>query len=966
MSRRWWTASWLPRRPARRAISRRLGAWRFGVAARVVALAVIPLLSIALSIGGYMVHVRLIDAKVALQERGDIIAANLAMASELALLTRDTAQLRRLCEATLRQPDVIWATVRDDERRMLVQCGRPSAHDADGGCYQAPMGTVGVAVSDFAPAEAAVSSSTPLGWAEVHLSSANALARQQRILLTSLLIVVGGLMLSLLGALRIGAGISRPLLALSEAMTRYRDGEERVRIDIRAHDEIGELARDFDRMTEALAQSQSRLREQVDDATRELQRNIAELTAKNRELTSAREAALEAGQAKQEFLARMSHEIRTPLNAIIGFSRLLRQDADAGVRDEYTQIIDRAATQLLCVIDDVLNFTKLESGNLELEQVPFDPAASLEDVVAMLAPAARAKGLELALVVHRDLPPRLRGDVHRITQVVINLLDNAIKFTASGHVLLEACYRRDDGDCLSIAVDDSGIGLSAEARERLFQPFVQADSSVTRRYGGTGLGLVISQRLVGLMGGRIGVESRPGHGSRFQFSIPCPVAAAGTLDAATPPLTGRRVLIYDRQPVQLRALRTALLGWQAQVYNVARPERLLALLDTGVTRRDDADRAGDDPSARGGAAFDAVLLGLSLDESASPGLDHLLREVRARFSGPVLLLVGAETWRLPGTLDSARAIAWASKPIRRGTLYRVLCRLLGQTAGAPEILDDDDSLPMAEPPPPHPTKRPMARPTDRAGDSAAEGPTQSRAEPVGDPALHLLVVEDNAFNRLLLQRLLAVRDIRVTETANGTEAIAAARRASFDLILMDIHMPDLDGLETARRIRADAGRAGRPCPPIIALSADVFAEERTARRDWPFDALVRKPISESALDQALQRALDGSRHAGSRAPSPHRKRAYVADLEARLRTESLDLLRQLDSALANPVDGGDRAAASAIVHQMKGLRGFFGHRDQEAEFRALEAAIASEPMPALRARLRGLRRAFDADPRGSA
>jgi two-component system sensor histidine kinase BarA len=875
-------------------------------------LAVVPLLVIALSIGGYMIHVRLVDAREALHERGDIFAANLAMATELALLTRDLVRLQTLCDAALRQPDVIWTAVYDADDQTLAECGFRSGHDDDGGCYKAPIGADGVRVDDFDPPNASSAVPPAIGWVEVHLSSAGVQARQRRILLTSLLIVVGGLLFSMAAALRIGSGISGPLLALSDALRRHRDGEEPVRIAAAGNDEIGDLANDFNRMAETLERSQATLREQVSLATNELRRTVDELTRKNAELRAAREAALEAGREKNEFLARMSHEIRTPLNAVIGFSRLLRADPGPRRIEEYTRTIDLAATQLLCVIDGVLSFTKLESGALELERLAFDPCDCIEDAVAMLSPAAHEKGLELALVLHRDIPPTLEGDVHRLTQVIINLLDNAIKFTYTGHVLVEAGYA--DGE-LRVAVDDSGIGMTPDQRGRLFQPFVQADSSVTRRFGGTGLGLVICERLVRQMGGTIGVDSRPGRGSRFHFSIPfdLPGARVGTGSASVPAplLAGRKVLVYDRQPAQLRALRTALIGFSMQVHNVARPDRLAALLES------------DD---HGGAPFELLLLGLDSDEAEASRLRRLLGRIRRSFGGPVLILVGRACWEVPAAGPDASSalgdIDWATKPIRRARLYQRLCRLLRlepALAGG----DADDG-----------TKRPLLR------------------------GKRVLMVEDNAFNRVLLGRLLSEREIDVQEAGNGAEAIAAARQTRFDLILMDIHMPDLDGIEAARRIKTGAAAAGRRCPPIIAMSADVFAEQRTPKQDWPFDGVIVKPISDAALDQAMQRAFDVERNPAVASmplqPSPRPAPGLpsgAADLEDQLRVELERLLR----VLAQEIDAGDRSAIRETVHQLKGLCGLYARHELASAVGALEAAATEKPMQTLSERLRELR-----------
>ena len=872
-------------------MKRRARIWRSGIRVRVVLLALIPLLAIAFVIGGYTVRERLADARTSLDERGRIMAANLAMAAERAVLTRDLKRLEGLCQAALKQPDVDWVAIRDANGALLVQTGVAPGGGATHSTFRAAVGATGVEVEDFNP-ETGAGPLQPLGWAEVQVSLAGTLARQRQIQLNSLLIIGGGLVISLLVALRIGSGISRPLLELSQAMSRYRDGEAGVRIATEAGGEIGELAQDFNRMVQALEVAQSNLREQVSAATAELQRAVEALSAKNAQLETAREEAVRAGEEKYEFLARMSHEIRTPLNAVIGFSRLL-SSSDPGLQGirEYCRTIDRAANQLITVVDGILNFTKLEAGSLEIERVPFDLRTCLEDVVAMLSPVAHEKGLELALVLHHDIPETLAGDPNRIAQVLVNLLDNAIKFTAVGHVLVEAGYVQDEQGqgTVRVTVSDTGVGLSVQELERLFQPFAQADSSVTRRYGGTGLGLVICKRLVELMGGRIGVESEPAKGSRFFFTIQCGAASQSVSAPPASPLAGLKVLVYDHEPAQLRALRTVLLGWSIQVFNSGRRERIAEMLESAANRS---------------APFDLLILGLSANESRRDNFDVLMAEIRSQFAGAVLVLVGAENWRMPESALGPGEVDWAVKPLRRSLLHNRLCRLAGRI------------------------------------ERSVEGPDKIQAERRAFPGRKVLVVEDNAFNRSLLRRLLELRAARVFEACDGPEAIAAASRTRFDLILMDIHMPSMDGMETARRLRALAGAQG--CPPIIGLSADVFAQGKTIAQDGAFDGFLLKPVSETALDRAILAALDPMERSGARSVHRENSAADYGSALSRLSGDLVELLLRETQTLYERLEAAigidDRDAVRQLAHGLKGLYGYFGRRELEASVRALECS----------------------------
>lgn len=514
----------------------------------------------------------------------------------------------------------------------------------------------------------------------------------------------------------------------------------------------------------------------------------------------------------------------------------------------------------------------------------------------MMTPAAHEKGLELALVVHRDVDEILIGDPDRVAQVMLNLLNNAVKFTAQGHVFVEAGYllMERGRHRLSISVSDTGIGLSEEARALLFQPYGQADSSITRHYGGTGLGLVISKGLVELMGGEIEVESELGQGSRFVVSIPFEPVSEASAEACATPLAGRKILIYDRQAIQLRALRAILLDWSAEVFGTGQDYRIPLML------RGAAD---------GGRPFDLLILGLDRTESSGHYLKKLATRVRLCFGGPVLVLVGTEDWHLPPGLEHRGDWEWTLKPARRSLLLDRLSRLMG-----------------SEPP--------------------RELTSESLSAPQGYAGRHVLVVEDNLFNRLLMHHLLELRGLSVSEAHDGIAALGMARQVRFDLIFLDIHMPGMDGIETARRIRTIYGEEG--CPPIIALTADVFVQERVPDEVRIFQELMPKPIAEPALDEILRRSLmpnpderigdpcGASQPPGSSASPP---------LTEALRSELRLSLGQLRGRLASALAAGQRRAIAEIAHELKGLCGFYALSSFEPLIEQLER-LPSEPSTA--------------------
>ena len=779
---------------------------------QILLVTLLPTTALILLLSAYLLTSRVSDLDTSFHDRGEAIVQQIAGAAIHGLFTHNYSGLELLAEETLNQhPDTYKIKISDAHDLMVVDLAdREKEANAISSIFTAPVQTTRSTDELYAfpidqplPTEVNESGALEVGKVTLWLDKSAVVTKRRQIVSNTIFLTLSGLLISAILAAFLSSRIAKPLEQLTKATIQLRKGNLETRVNTEETGEIGELQRSFNTMAEEIALANENMQSRITQATRELNESMEILEIKNVELDFARQRAVDASRVKSEFLANMSHEIRTPMNGILGFINLLSKTELSRSQKEHLATIKTSAGNLLAIINDILDLSKLEAGKLVLEPEPFSLRNCIDNSIALLAPMAHKKQIELVSLVFNDVPDLLIGDQTRIAQIITNLVNNAIKFTNSGEVILRAMVEEEKAYKvrLNISISDTGIGIPVSEQENIFSAFSQGRHQKENFAIGTGLGLSICRRLAEAMDGNITVTSKPGEGSCFQVT-----------------------LLLQRDPVhqqtEIRAETSGVNGLNALLVEPHQPSRAVLsndLLTLGVRVTLQNEYSINIPSE---TEYDFVVIGIGsatlADEASLEVVNTLARSIRQ----PVLFLFSGPDHIACDKLCAQGARICRSKPIKRVVLKETLRKL-----------------------------------TDKK-----EKPQQSAKQPLIErmqdksnwlTGKKILAADDNPINLELIVHMLTSYGADVVTACNGLEAVENTLHEKPDLVLMDIHMPRMNGFEAAQKIRQRV----EACPPIVALTADAMKQNREDIEQNGLDGYLIKPISEEKLKSVIGNLL---------------------------------------------------------------------------------------------------------------
>ena len=784
---------------------------QLGISNQIVIISILPAFIIAVILSTYFIANQFSHTTDSLNKNGRLIAKQLSPAAEYAVYSGNTDFIRSSIDNIIKDNPVLRIQVIDKYKNNIIDVKTTKKSNKKNDSllqifiddkkqleFNEPILSAQVALDDAPTSDDGSTSDndqSPIGNVIVTLTTQFASEKKIQHIKNGVLITLLIISLTVFIIIRISGRVTQPIKSLTKTVRDISSGNLDVDIEKNSAGEIGVLQSCIKHMTDSLRHSQSDMEDQLDEYTRELHETMEELEIRNAELDITRSKAIYANNAKSEFLANMSHEIRTPLSGIIGFTELLYGTKLTVQQKDYSNTIQKSAKSLLEIINDILDLAKIESGKTEITKSEFNLTEIIEDIINLLSPSALNKNIEIFYRIENNVPNIIQSDPFRIHQILTNLIGNAIKFTEKGYIYLQVTKGEISKTDTSIkfTVADTGIGMNARDKRKLFHAFTQADTSITRRFGGTGLGLVISRKLTILMNGEIGFDSTKGEGSTFWFSVPVKTAP---VEYVKPELANKNIALFCNHYIAKQTLKTLFTSAECQVadYNLDNLNSLHIIEKNN----------------------DAIVVFLSRKEiNNTATIDKI---TNLKINTPSLLVASTHSHKELRDLqqhifDSA---VFTSERIER--IKHKLLSTINASSYDAEPAEEDNTL--------------------------DDDPDWSK--------LNVMVVDDNEINLRLVEILLHKHKTRVTTARSGAQAIDYASMNTYDLIFMDLHMPGIDGYETTQKIRQIT--PGKQ-PVILALTANALPQEKEKVIQSGMNGILIKPVSDSILKKVINQWL---------------------------------------------------------------------------------------------------------------
>ena len=795
---------------------------------QILALALIPILVVALVLTTYFTMAQLDYISESQAHHGKMVSQQLAPVSEYAVFSGNIDSLKPILQSTLSDLDIINIKITDKSNKTLISVNDNSDTKTHSSIWLwfssnekrkfiAPIKSQSIDIN-IIDSQLENTDDEIIGYIEITLTSTNINIKKLQTIVKGSLLTLFILVVVTFIAIRFSKQISSPIQTLTQTVRKISEGDYKTRIYQDASGEIGVLESCVNIMAQELESSRSNLEEKIEESIKELHGTMEELEIRNIELSIARTNAIQASNAKSEFLANMSHELRTPLGGILGFSDLLEHSKLEPQQRDYSEIIKKSANNLLNIIDDILDLSKIESGKLEINLHEFNLIEVIEEVINLLSPVAYEKNIELTYHIDTNTPTVIRSDSNRIRQILINLIGNAIKFTEKGYVSLHVNSKSttDNETEITFSIIDTGIGMDPVQQKNLFQAFSQADSSIGQRFGGTGLGLVISRKLANMLSGDITFESVKNKGSVFHLTITSDLSHYD--DSCKDALSGTRICVVNLHECCDIGTRHMLNTWGATITTQS--------------------HSPDNP-----AEFDIIIVSLCREDM---GIEQVKKLAPVPSQTPSLAIASTRSYE---DIENIKNCGFTNA-IFRSSGQRNILRSIANLIQP----DKDNSCPILI----------------------------ENNQSYNWSGLNILVVDDNNINLKLAEIIITNNGASVTTALSGHEAVEQTKENPFDLVFMDLQMPELDGFETSRLIRqVDLNKD----TIIIALTANAMATKDSHRLDqFSINDILIKPINENAIQNTINRWLFNQQPV-----QPDIKKDIPSDISLFSRTEALEL-----------------------------------------------------------------------------